>query len=217
VTGGRLALALLALAWASAQAAERVGAAIVFAVDVSGSVDDERHALQRAGIAAIFLEPGIEQIVGDGLATTLMEWSDGHQVVVPWRVLRTAADARAFAEQVTAAPRSPGVSTELSLALYAAADLLDRCGCETANRIIDISGDGQNNGPVSTWIARDLVLARGVRINGLPIVTPAEPDLAEWYRANVVGGPGSFIEVAQGFQDFARAMRRKFMREVAAR
>lgn len=216
--GLALAVAVLAAAVAPghAQASDRVAAAIVFAVDVSGSVDAERHALQRAGIAAIFLEPGIEQIVGDGLAVTLMEWSDGHMVVVPWRILRTAADARAFAERVVAVPRSPGISTELSLALLASADLLDQCPCEAANRIIDLSGDGPNNGPISTTIARDAVVARGIRINGLPIVTPAEPDLAEWYRANVVGGAGGFIEVANGYPDFARAMRRKFMREVAS-
>ena len=85
------------------------------------------------------------------------------------------------------------------------------------NRIIDISGDGPNNGPVSTPLARDQVVARGIRINGLPIVTPQEPDLAAWYKANVVGGAGGFMEVAQGFEDFARAMRRKFTVEVAAR
>ena len=86
---------------------------------------------------------------------------------------------------------------------------------EPANRIIDISGDGPNNGPISTPIARDQVVARGFRINGLPIVTDVEPDLAQWYEANVVGGPGGFIEVAHGFEDFARAMQRKFQLEVA--
>jgi hypothetical protein len=78
-----------------------------------------------------------------------------------------------------------------------------------------LSGDGPNNGPVSTPIARDEVVARGIRINGLPIVTPAEPDLADWYRANVVGGAGAFLETANGFEDFARAMRRKFQLEIA--
>jgi len=58
-------------------------------------------------------------------------------------------------------------------------------------------------------------VARGIRINGLPIVTPAEPDLAQWYKANVIGGDGAFLEVANGFEDFARAMRRKFELEIA--
>jgi Mg-chelatase subunit ChlD len=210
-------LTTMALAVASAHAAERVATAVVFAVDVSGSVDAERFELQRAGIAGIFDDAAIEQVLGNGLAVTVMEWSDGHAVVVPWTILHSRADARALAARIGRAPRPPGFSTELSLALFAAADLLDACPCEAGNRIIDVSGDGPNNGPISTPIARDEVVARGIQINGLPIVTPAEPDLAQWYKANVVGGDGAFLEVANGFEDFARAMRRKFLLEIAAR
>jgi len=206
-----------ALAPGAAEAAERVAAAVVFAVDVSGSVDAERYELQRAGIAGVFADTGLAQILGDGLAVAVMEWSDGHAVPVPWTILRSAADAAALARVIAKVPRAPGYATELSLALLAAADLLAVCPCEAASRIIDVSGDGSNNGPISTPIARDEVVARGIRINGLPIVTPAEPDLARWYQANVVGGDGAFMEVANGYEDFARAMRRKFLLEVAAR
>jgi Mg-chelatase subunit ChlD len=217
---GRLAgLLLLTLtplgAAEAAEASERVATAIVFAVDVSGSVNAERYELQRAGIAAIFADVAIEQILADGLAVALMEWSDGHAVVVPWTILRTPADARALARRIAAVPRAPEFSTELSLALLAAADLLDACPCTAQDRVIDLSGDGSNNGPMSTNLARDEVVARGIRINGLPIVTAEEPDVAEWYRANVVGGDGAFMEVANGYEDFARAMRRKFLLEVA--
>jgi len=215
-----LGLALAAvLPLASGRAAEAVlepvATAIVFAVDVSGSVSAERYQLQRAGIARIFADEGIEQIIGAGLAVTVMEWSDGTQVTVPWTILRDAVDARTLARRIAATSRSPGISTELSLALLAAADLLDACPCVAANRVIDLSGDGPNNGPISTPLARNEVVASGIRINGLPIVTPEEPDLAQWYAANVVGGAGAFMEVANGFEDFARAMRRKFMLEVA--
>jgi hypothetical protein len=215
---GLLGIVLAAAAPLGApRAAERVATAIVFAVDVSGSVNTERYELQRAGIAGIFDEDEVDQLLAGGLAVALMEWSDGHSVAVPWTILRTAADAHALARRIGSVPRSPGVSTELSLALLAAADLLDRCPCESAHRIIDVSGDGENNGPISTPIARDQVVGRGFRINGLPIVTEAEPDLAHWYRANVIGGDGAFMEVANGYEDFARAMRRKFLLEVAAR
>jgi hypothetical protein len=135
---------------------------------------------------------------------------------VPWTILRTREEAHALANRIVAAPRPIGYSTELSLALLAAADLLDACPCAPLGRIIDLSGDGPNNGPMSTPLARDAVVARGIQINGLPIVTKAEPDLAEWYASNVVGGPGAFLEVAHGFEDFARAMRRKFLLEIAA-
>ena len=212
---GGLVLAFL-LTFGHAWSAERVSAAIVLAVDVSGSVDAERYELQRAGIAAVFADPAIEQLLGGGLAVAVMEWSDGHSVVIPWTILRRAEDAQALAARIAQVKRTPGVSTELSLAMLAAAELFAECPCRPNQRIIDMSGDGPNNGPVSTWIARDQVVARGITVNGLPIVTPAEPDLAAWYAANVVGGEGAFLEVAQGFCDFARAMRKKFAREVAS-
>jgi len=213
-----LALLLVALALpATTRATERVTSAIVLAVDVSGSVDAERYEIQRAGIAGVFADPAIQQVLGGGLAVAIIEWSDGHAVIVPWTILRTVEDAQALAVKIRKVRRTPGVSTELSLAMLAAADLLDECPCEPNQRVIDISGDGPNNGPVSTSIARDQVVARGITVNGLPIVTPAEPDLAAWYAKNVVGGEGAILEVANGFEDFARAMRRKFSREVAAR
>ena len=210
-----LLVTALALPAGLAGAAERVANALVFAVDVSGSVNTERYELQRAGIAGIFADERVEQFLTDGLAVVIMEWSDGNTVVVPWTILRTPGDALALARWIGETTRSPGFSTELSLAMLAAADLLDACPCEAATRIIDVSGDGPNNGPVSTPLARDQVVARGIRINGLPIVTPFEPDLAKWYDANVIGGAGAFLEVAIGFEDFARAMRRKFQLEIA--
>jgi len=211
-----LGLLLAAMPLGAARAAEPVATAIVFAVDVSGSVNDERYELQRAGIASVFADEAVEHLLDGGLAVALIEWSDVPSVAVPWTILRSPADARALAAQIHDVPRVTGFSTGLSVALLAAADLLDACPCAATNRIIDLSGDGPNNGPISTAIARDEVVARGYRINGLPIVTPAEPELAQWYADNVVGGPGGFIEVAQGFEDFARAMRRKFQLEVAA-
>jgi hypothetical protein len=209
---------LIAVALAgTAQAAERVTSAIVLAVDVSGSVDAERYQIQRAGIAGVFADPAIQQVLGGGLAVAIIEWSDGHAVVVPWTILHTVEEAAALARRIAKIERTPGVSTELSLAMLAAADLLDACPCEAGQRVIDISGDGPNNGPISTSIARDQVVARGITVNGLPIVTPSEPDLADWYAKNVVGGEGAILEVANGFEDFARAMRKKFSRELAVR
>jgi hypothetical protein len=210
-----LLVTALALGAGFARAAEPVATAIVFAVDVSGSVNTERYELQRAGIAGIFADARIEPFLADGLAVAIMEWSDGYTVVVPWTILRTTGDALALARRIGEITRSPGFSTELSLAMLAAADLLDACPCAAATRIIDVSGDGPNNGPISTPLARNEVVARGIRVNGLPIVTPSEPDLARWYGANVIGGDGAFLEIANGFEDFARAMRRKFQLEIA--
>src|SRR5438128_8722860 len=99
----------LAMSAAPGHAAERVANAIVFAVDVSGSVNSERYELQRSGIARIFAADDIEQMLGGGIAVALTEWSDGHVVIVPWTILRRAEDAHRLAARIAAAPRSPGI------------------------------------------------------------------------------------------------------------
>src|SRR5260370_35397045 len=157
---------MLAIAspWARAGAAERVATALVFAVDASGSGNTERYELQRAGIAGIFADERIEQFLPGGVAVAIMEWADGYTVVVPWTVLCTPDDGLALARRISETTRSPGFSTELSLAMLAAADLLDACPCAAATRIIDMSGDCPNNRPISTPLPRNHVGAHGIRV-----------------------------------------------------
>jgi hypothetical protein len=132
--------ALIAAApFGAGRAAERVATAIVFAVDVSGSVNDERYELQRAGIAAVFADDGVEPLLEGGLAVALIEWSDEPFVALPWTILRSPADAHALATRIHDVPRITGFSTGLSVALLAAADLLDACPCAAINRTTDRS------------------------------------------------------------------------------
>jgi hypothetical protein len=53
-----------------------------------------------------------------------------------------------------------------------------------------------------------------VTINGLPILTE-EPTLLEYFRDNVIGGPGSFVMEVQDFSHFAEAILRKLVLEIA--
>jgi hypothetical protein len=62
--------------------------------------------------------------------------------------------------------------------------------------------------------ARDRIVAGGIAINGLAILTE-EPWLADYYRNNVIGGPLAFVVIARTFDDFADAMLRKLVQEVA--
>jgi hypothetical protein len=72
---------------------------------------------------------------------------------------------------------------------------------------------------------RDRALAGGIVINGLPIINdrpqvygyPPFPDLDIYYEDCVIGGPGAFVVVADGFKDFARAVLRKLVTEIAGR
>jgi hypothetical protein len=63
-------------------------------------------------------------------------------------------------------------------------------------------------------VARDRIVAAGISINGLAILTE-EPWLEAYYRSNVIGGAGSFVFAARDFGSFADAMLRKLVQEVA--
>ena len=73
--------------------------------------------------------------------------------------------------------------------------------------------------------ARDAAVAKGIVINGLPILndnpqpfdlpTPVEMVLDRYYTENVIGGPGSFVIPAQDFTDFRSAILSKLIREIA--
>src|SRR5262249_2244301 len=84
-----------------------------------------------------------------------------------------------------------------------------------ARRVIDVSGDGSNNRGRSVTLARDEAIARGVGINGLPILA-LEPDLDRYYEQNVVGGPGAFVIAAKDFESFGDAILKKLIAEIAA-
>jgi hypothetical protein len=80
--------------------------------------------------------------------------------------------------------------------------------------VIDISGDGANNDGRPVTEARDAAVAAGVTINGLPIIE-VEPNLEQYYRDNVIGGPDAFVVVAGESAAFGSAILRKLLVEVA--
>jgi len=119
-------------------------------------------------------------------------------------------------------PRTLGVQTSISSGLELAERLLDTSGYTANKRVIDVSGDGPNNDGHLVEKVRDEIVAKGIVINGLPIMTEADkfdvyylPDLDKYYAGCVIGGPGSFIQVAHGFEDLARALRRKLLLEIS--
>lgn len=191
--------------------------ALALLVDVSGSVSAEHHRMQRQGIASALREPAMARVVeGEGpLALSLIEWDSTQTTVLTWRVLRSTADLHAAAAEIEAAPRA-GVfgATHVGEAIEAGLAAMERAPCQADRAVLDVSGDGESNGGRDTGTARDRAAALGVQINGLPIVTVAEPALADWYRAHVAT-PDGFVIVADGFENVARAMRRKIVLEVA--
>jgi hypothetical protein len=205
--------------------AEKVDTALVLAVDVSGSVNAERYALQMEGIAQAFEDRDVQRTILSGpnrsMTVALVEWSNTASLTIPWTLIASPADARAFAEKVRRAPRSDNAFTCMSRALQLVEGKVLPFVPVPADRvIIDVSGDGHDNCNLTPPVeaVRDRLVAEGVTINGLPILAGQEAaTLEDWYRSHVIGGNSAFLVTAQGFADFGRAIRQKFMVEVSMR
>lgn len=215
-----LAVALgLPLSGASAGSA-RADVALVLAIDVSGSVNDNRFKLQREGIAAALESEEVAAAVSGGVNQTveiaIVEWAEEQRILVPWTVLHGRDDLEALAARLRSASRSwvhtltdPGGGIAAAEHLFAEQPLVGR------RQVIDVSGDGrQNTGEVPTVDARDAAVSHGLTVNGLPITSGEEPGVDAWYRANVVGGQGAFLVVADSYDAFAAAFRQKLTLEI---
>jgi Protein of unknown function (DUF1194) len=202
-------------------AATPVAVQLVLAVDVSGSVSQDRFELQRAGYAAAFRNAGVLQAIRStstgSIAVAMFQWTGPtlHVVAVDWSLIDDAASAERFAAAVQAAPRvlfSGG--TSISGAIDHAVGMLARAPFQGQRQVIDVSGDGANNRGRPAAEARDEAVDAGVTINGLPILT-LEPDLADYYRQSVIGGPTAFVIAVNRYEEFAAAVRTKLITEIA--
>lgn len=203
---------------------------LVLAVDISGSIDDDESRLQREGYLAALIHPSVIEAVGSGpfgrVAITYIEWAgdDFQQTVVDWMLVEDEASARTFVATLAETPRRTERWTSISTAIDFAVPMFDGNAYEGTRRVIDVSGDGYNNRGRQVTVARDDAVGAGITINGLPIINhrpspgggwPAATKLDEYYEKNVIGGPGAFIVVAEGFEDFARAILSKLVLEIA--
>jgi len=213
---------------ASAAAGQDVDVELVLAVDVSSSMDASEQVLQRRGYVAAFRDPEVIAAITSGsigrIAVTYVEWAGSHQkVVVPWRIIQSQADARAFAAELASQPISRHELTSISGGLLFAADQFTESPASGLRRTIDISGDGANNTGPPVASTRDALVARGITINGLPIVIrpslvgwpPGSFDLGLYYEYCVIGGPGAFTVKVEDARGFGLAIRHKLFLEIA--
>lgn len=221
-------LVLLASSF-TAVATEPVDLEIVIATDVSQSIDEREAALQRQGFAAALRSRDVIRAIESGalgrIAVAYIDWSSEpwNRVIVDWQVIHDAASANAFADTLLAIPRTRGQGTSIGGAMRMAAHMIESNGFDGMRRVIDISGDGPNNRG-SLAFAREDTLARGITVNGLPIITDDYGtgdwggfygQLDRYYETYVIGGPGAFSLPAQGFEEFATAIRRKLILEIS--
>ncbi len=203
---------------------------LVLAVDVSGSVDEQEAALQRDGYVQALksgeLIEAVEKGVLGKIAVTYIEWAgQGYQAtIVDWTVIHNKETAHSVATRLADAPISSGPWTSISSIIQYSVPLFTQNAYQGTRRVIDISGDGPNNRGIPVTIARDAAIKTGIVINGLPIVndrpqpfgTRQIPNLDKYFENCVIGGVGAFMVVAESFNDFARAIQRKLIFEIAA-
>jgi hypothetical protein len=223
--------ALLALSGGAR--AQNTDLLLVLAADVSRSIDEGEFDLQRKGYAAALSDPRVLAAIRGGtngtIAVSFVEWSGaGEQMVVAdWTVIHDDEDAGGLSATILAAPRSFIGRTSISGAIDFAMERFAAATAHSTRRIIDISGDGTNNSGRPVTDARDQALAQGVTINGLAIIndkpnpgyafhTQPPGGLPEWYRQNVIGGPGAFLHVVEDFRSFADALTNKLVSEIVA-
>jgi Protein of unknown function (DUF1194) len=226
-------LSLLAFTFTVSARAQNTDLLLVLAADVSRSIDEGEFDLQRKGYSAALTDPRVLAAIRGGtngtIAVCFVEWSGtGEQLVIAdWTVIHDEEDAGVVAATILAAPRSFMGRTSISSAIDFAMERFAAATPHSNRHIIDVSGDGTNNSGRPVTEARDQAVAEGVTINGLAIIndrpnpgyashTQPPGGLAEWYRQNVIGGPGAFIRVIDDFRSFSDAMTNKLVREIVA-
>jgi hypothetical protein len=219
--GSRILCILILLTTSSiAQNKTSVAIELVLALDSSASVDVREFQLQNEGIALAFRDPEVLQAVDNlrpfGAAIAVVQWGGPGetQVVLPFTHIENARDAKAFGFRVGLIRRwMRASSTSIATGIADAHAIVESNGFEGQRKIIDVSGDGPNNSGVDLEAARNNAFASGVTINGLSIEAE-DHDLQDYYLTHVIIGADSFVEPAQGFKDFARAIKEKLLREL---
>ena len=208
---------VLALLLLLAKPAAACDLALMFAVDVSGSVDPNEYRIQMEGLAQGLRDPQIaESLVAGEAALSLVQWTgmSRQQVTLPWVQINSYEDLDAFAAAVADDARvwrnfSTAIGEGLRLAI-SAFDAAPPC----ARRVIDVSGDGVSNEGAEPAQLRALISQKSITVNALVIEDATAGDLTGYFYENVIFGPGAFVVTADGYDEYPAKMRQKLLREV---
>ncbi|RWD07635.1 MAG: DUF1194 domain-containing protein [Mesorhizobium sp.] len=205
---------------------------LILAVDVSPSMSNVEQRVQRDGYVSAFRHADIATAIKSGergrIAVLYLEWAGPHQqtVIMPWTIVEGREDALILADRLAALPLTEGRGTSISGALWAARDLFAKSGLRSPRRVVDVSGDGPNNAGAPLDPVRQVLLAEGVTINGLPIALPRigwaggfaiydRSYLQSYFERCVIGGPDAFAIGVTEATMFATAVRLKLVREIS--
>lgn len=213
--------------------AAEVDLELVLAMDGSGSISEPEYILQIEGTAAAFADPAIQQAILSGptgrIAVSVLIWADAAlpKFESGWYVIDSVASANHFAAVVLNFHQHSGRrfgkgggGTGIGEGIRYALEMMRNNKHSGLRQVIDVSGDGVETDPwfknaVELPLARTMAKAQKATVNGLAILTRDFPRLDQYFREQVISGPGAFVVVADGFEDFGRAIREKLWREIS--
>lgn len=218
-----LAVGLSAPGPAGAQRRQAVDLELAFVVDASGSIDDDETRLQRKGYADALTDPRVLRAIRAGILQSVsvayIEFAGPYctRLAVPWTRIEGKQGAAAFGAKILALDRiyCPG-GNAIGEAVEFATASIGTNAFEGTRMVIDVSGDGPNTIEPPIGMVRDAAVRKGIVINALAIDRPSFPELAEYYKTYVTGGPGAFVIKARDRRTFAQAILRKLVREIAS-
>lgn len=208
---------------------------LVLATDTSGSVYQEDLVQTREAYSFALNDPRVLRAVRSGphrrIAVAYVEWSGDKKqaLLLDWTIIDSAGSAALFAERMRHVRfRSFADGTAIGSAIDFCVKVIRASPYYAERAVIDISGDGTNNGTRPVEAARDEAVRAGITINGLPVIvkeplwwnpehTNPQGGLDRYYYMYVVGGPGAFVLPAEYFLSFRDALIRKFIAEIASR
>lgn len=203
-----------------AAAEKPVNIELLLALDSSASMDRKEFNLQIMGLAEAFRDPMVLKAIDNlkplGAAIAIAQWGGAGEMrlLVPFKLVRTEREARDFAFRASRGTRLFYASTtSITTAIGNGVDMLKSNGFDGQRLVIDVSGDGEDNSGLDLASARKTAQSAGVVVNGLAIESDVGT-LTSYYHENVITGADSFVITARDFQDYARAIRDKLLREL---
>ncbi len=197
---------------------------LVLAIDSSGSIDPGEYALQTLGYAAAFRSQSVKRaLASTGVVdVAVVYWADADFAfqTLPWVRITSPQNADALAAMILASPRLVSGDTDIGNGLARAFDMLANHSRCSIRSIVNVSGDGQESGSPKRRARALLAVVRGradelgVIVNALAIENE-DPGLAQYYRDNLIAGPGAFVMQVRDFTDFGAAIEQKLVREIS--
>jgi len=205
---------------------------IVTGLDISYSISPEEMQFEIAGLARAIRSPEVLRAIQAGryrrIGFAVFAWHHNQfPVVVAWTIIASEADASTVSRMIadrlrvdveTEARKKEvyfiGRLTDLSQAIDHATELLRAAPFAGSRSVVNIIGNGADNVGEDAGFARDRFVAAGGTVNG--VVLGGDASAIEYYRQQVIGGPGSFVMSTGEAATLAQVLTRKFLHDIIA-